>query len=469
MDLSRRDAFKLAACGLFTAAAEGLAARFSVPILGVKADSGPYRSESGVGALIAWADKLWAVTYVSSRGGKSGSGTGLYVIDENLDIQQVHVSNGVYANRMLHAPTNQVVIGPYIIDMRGNFRVINDLLDHRLTATMTHLADPENKVYFLTMEGPFFEVDVNSLKARLIIDLTEEFKIKGQPHFKGGYTAQGRVVVANNSYYSIGDPDGKLAEWDGKKWTVIEHKPFMDVTAMSSIGSAIFANGWDDSSAILEVFTGGQWKRYRLPKASHAFDHGWTTEWNRIRAVETERLLMDCHGMFYELSPLNYGNCIWGVRPVCTHLRIVPDFCSFRGMFVMAGNQATEAGRNLFAPQSQSGIWFGKTDDLWSFGKPQGWGGPWRSTEVKAGEPSDPYLMTGFDKKVLHLVHQSGPETEIAVEVDFLGDESWKEYESIRLGPGEYRYHVFPQSFSAHWVRLVSDRGCTVTAEFIYT
>ena len=26
---------------------------------------------------------------------------------------------------------------------------------------------------------------------------------------------------------------------------------------------------------------------------------------------------------------------------------------------------------------------------------------------MKAGEPSDPYLMTGFDKKVLHLTHDS--------------------------------------------------------------
>lgn len=33
----------------------------------------------------------------------------------------------------------------------------------------------------------------------------------------------------------------------------------------------------------------GQWQTYRLPKASHAFDHLWQTEWPRIREVETER------------------------------------------------------------------------------------------------------------------------------------------------------------------------------------
>lgn len=33
----------------------------------------------------------------------------------------------------------------------------------------------------------------------------------------------------------------------------------------------------------------------------------------------------------------------------------------------------------------------------------QGWGSVWYEEKVEAGEVSDPYLMTGFDKKVLHL------------------------------------------------------------------
>ncbi|MBN2290519.1 MAG: hypothetical protein JXQ83_14390 [Candidatus Glassbacteria bacterium] len=440
-----------------------------VPILGVKADSGPRRTECGVGALIAWADMLWAVTYVSSRGGKYGTGTGLYRIDEDLGIEQVHVSNGVYANRLLHEQSNQVSIGPYLIDMQGNIRIIDSLLDHRLTATMTHLEDPNNKIYILSMEGPFFEVDVHSLQSRELFDLAGEFGIKGQPHFKGGCTSRGRVMVANNSYYSVGDTDGKLAEWDGKKWTILENKPFMDVSCRNNLGNVVFASGWDDSSAILKVLSDSGWSTYRLPKASHAYDHGWTTEWTRIREVETERYLMDCHGMFYEIACMAYGDKVWGVRPICTHLRIVPDFCSFRGMFVMAGNQASPVGSNLLSPQSQSGIWFGKTDDLWSLGKPQGWGGPWRKTPVKAGVPSDPYLMTGFEHKVLHLVQEGDSQVEVAVEVDFLGDGSWRRYLALGLAPGEYRHHEFPEGFSAHWVRLAADRDCLATAEFIYT
>jgi hypothetical protein len=43
----------------------------------------------------------------------------------------------------------------------------------------------------------------------------------------------------------------------------------------------------------------------------------------------------------------------------------------------------------------------------------------------------------------------------------------WQTYEKITTGG--YRYHVFPEGFSAHWVRLTADPDCTATAEFIYT
>ena len=58
----------------------------------------------------------------------------------------------------------------------------------------------------------------------------------------------------------------------------------------------------------------------------------------------------------------------------------------------------------------------------------------------------------------------------VTIEVDFLGQGAWEKYETIvAVGTGHYRYHVFPTGFSAHWVRLVTDADCTVTAEFMYT
>ena len=122
---------------------------------------------------------------------------------------------------------------------------------------------------------------------------------------------------------------------------------------------------------------------------------------------------------------------------------------------------------NPVAGQPQSGIWFGKTDDLWSWGKPQGWGGPWRRAAIKAGEASDPFLMTGFDRKVLHV--KSDKPAEFEVQIDFLGGGDWVTYETLKTGADGYRYHAFPAGFSAHWVRIVPKTTCTASAEFIYT
>jgi hypothetical protein len=446
-----------------------------IPSLSVKADLLPVRSECGIGALMPWAGRLWMITYVSHKSG-SGSGTGLYEIDEGLNLRKHPESVvGTYANRMIHPPSNQLIIGPHLIDVEGNVRTIGEIQEHRLTATMEHLEDPENKVYFLTMEGLLIEVDLNTLQAKELFDLTKELEIpkEAHPHFKGGHTGNGRVVVANNTY---DEPDflgeraaGRLAEWDGSEWRILERKPFNEVTGRRNMGQVIFATGWDRASAILKVFAKGEWSTYRLPKASHCFDHYWQTEWPRIREVESERYLMDCHGMFYELSPVAYDGKIWGVRPISTHLRIIPDFCSWRGFLVLAGNQVTPIrDANLLAGEPQANLWFGRTDDLWQFGKPKGWGGPWWEDKVTAWEPSDPYLMTGFEGKVLHLCHDNDRPVEFTVEVDPLGNQSWKVYDVFRVPPGGYLHHEFPMGFSAHWVRIRTDTTCRATAYFIY-
>jgi len=169
------------------------------------------------------------------------------------------------------------------------------------------------------------------------------------------------------------------------------------------------AIGWDRASVLLNVLAKGRWTRYRLPRASHTFDQAWYTEWPRIREVETERFIIDMHGLFYDAPRLAYGGRYWGLKPISQHLRMVPDFCTWRGMLVMAGDQGTAVtGNDHMMGEPQSNLWFGKTDDLWAFGKPAGWGGPWQDTPVKAGQVSDPFLMTGFEHKCLHLAHDAG-------------------------------------------------------------
>lgn len=438
-----------------------------LPNIGVKADTGPIRSESGVGALLPWADALWAVTYNSHKQG-TGTGLGLHRIDETLRIDRVHVHNGTHANRLVHKESNQAFIGPYALDLQGNFRFIESLRDHRLTATMRHLSDPANRVYMMTMEGLLFELDVQTLKATLLHDLVQGMKVAKRPHFKGGYTGQGRVVVANNGFYAYGENDAGLFEFDGRAWNRLSGKPHMECAGRENMGNVVFCTGWDESSTLFWALVAGEWQRFRLPRPSQAFMQAWQTEWMRIREVETEHFLMDIHGMFFELQPHAWENAIWGVKPICQHLRIIPDYAAFRGLLALGGNQTTpNSDNNSVAGQPQAGIWFGKTDDLWNWGKPQGWGGPWRRSPVTAGKPSEPFLMTGFDRKVVHL--KSDKPAEFEVQIDFLGAGDWVTYETLKTGVEGYRFHAFPNGFSAHWVRIIPKTSCTASAEFIYT
>ncbi len=428
-------------------------------------------SEAGIGALIPWADKLWAVGYVAHI---RGQGIGLYEISDNMTMRRHPASvslTGTFANRFAHWPSGQAFIGPYAIDIDGNVRTIEGLKNYRLCATCEHLKEPQNKVYFLGMEGGFWEVDVRSLEVTHLFDLRKELEIAGaKEHFKSAFTAQNRVVVANNTYdeqeFLERRRAGRLGQWDGEKWTIIERNPFVEVHASAGDssygGNTLYATGWTRSSVVLRVLVNGTWQRYLLPKSSHSWDHAWNTEWTRIRHAVTERLLMDVHGMFYELPALAYGGHIWGIRPICSHLRVVPDFCHWRGLFVMASDQIDHD-----QGQPQSGLWFGDLDDLWQMGKPTGWGGPWWDTPVQAQEVSDPFLMTGFDKKVVHLAHDNEENVTFDLEVDFLGDGSWHRYQVFRFRKG-YRHHEFPDGYSAHWVRVRVDRACKATVHFTY-
>ena len=77
------------------------------PHLALSAELGPPRTECGIGGLFAWAGKLWAMTYVSHKS-RSGVGTGLYVIDADLNIEKHPESRvGTYTNRYVRRVRRQ--------------------------------------------------------------------------------------------------------------------------------------------------------------------------------------------------------------------------------------------------------------------------------------------------------------------------------------------------------------------------
>src|SRR4030095_868882 len=104
----------------------------------------------------------------------------------------------------------------------------------------------------------------------------------------------------------------------------------------------------------------------------------------------------------------------------------------------------------------------------YALGAPRGEGGPWNDTQVNAGDPSDPYLMTNFGQKSVTLAHGGTQPARFTIEVDFVGDGSWHRYAVVDVPAGHSITHRFPDRFAAHWVRMTSDHSGKATAWFRY-
>ncbi len=436
------------------------------------------KNETGIGAVVPWAGKLWYLTYSAHE--PKGSHDKLYSIDNSFTLSVRPESiGGTPANRLIHKESNQLFIGPYAINAQGNVRAIPySAMAGRHTATARHLTDPDNKVYYFDMEGKVYEVDVQSLAVTKLF----EDPVPGG-HGKGAYTGQGQFVVANNGYKSGDGPEdyGALAQWNGTQWDTLMLRQFCDVTGPGGIQGApndnapIWAIGWDKRSVLLMLLDNKQWHTFRLPKGTHSYEHtgGWYTEWPRIREVTGGMYLMDMFGLFYDFPSTFTSENTAGIKPISTHLRYVPDFCDWNGTLVLATDETSVMKDDPKLPgplagRSQSNLWFGKVEELHSFGPRSGWGGPWLNDEIKADQPSHPFLINGFNQKILHLAHDASASVSFTIEADYQGNGTWQTYKSISVGSKGYGYEIFPSSFNAQWIRITSNVSCKATAYFHY-
>ena len=415
--------------------------------------------ECGTGAVVPWAGDLWVVTYGPHC--PLGSTDKLYRIRPDLTRETFPGSvGGTHANRMIHRETNQLLIGPYVIDATGGVRVIPPMkMPGRLTANARHLTDPAHKAYYATMEAALFEVDLGTLEVKLLIQddginksyFDKAFNADNAPpgwfdapvarlpgyHGKGMMNGFGKLFYANNGERSAEAktnpfiPAGALGWWNtpGEDWHLVRRCQFTEVTTPDGIygnehprSNPVWTMGWDAKSVIFGVTTNGSaWTYYRLPKASHAYDgaHGWNTEWPRIRDVGfgDGSLLATMHGTFWRFprtfSPANPN----GIRPISTYLKVIADFCRWGDRIVFGcddqaqseflGKRALKKGARR-CERSQSNLWFVKPDELKSFGPPSGEGYVWLNENVQAGDVSDPYLHAGYESMRFSFVRADG-------------------------------------------------------------
>jgi hypothetical protein len=212
-------------------------------------------------------------------------------------------------------------------------------------------------------------------------------------------------------------------------------------------------------------------RRWRLPKGNEKYSGLTEKGLLRIcREVATERDLFNCSGTFYEL-PAENADGYAKIRPVASHNFRVHDYASYRGLLIMTGLQENLPEGNEHIIRSEDGkvaLWAGVIDDLWKMGKPVGEGGPWKDAEVKAGEPSDAYLIGFYDKRSLKLSHQSDKPVHFKIEVEPIGHGPWMIYKEVIVKPGETFEYDFPETFQSRWIRFVTDKDCKATAWLSY-
>ncbi len=500
---------------------KALLAAFLWPLCGLastpKEISGIYPSlamfneegECGTGAVVPWAGSLWVITYAPHA--PYGSSDKLYEI--TADLQQMirpESVGGTPACRMIHKASNQLLIGPYLIDSKKNGRAIPPkTMPGRLTGLAVHLTDPQHKVYYATMEEGLYEVDVRSLEVRCLIQNGEFYKapssVEKYPdaiaselpgyHGKGLYSGQGSLIYANNGERSKAaevDPkttSGALAEWRGSgDWQLVRRSQFTEVTGAGDIfgnrepgTDPVWSIGWDHRSLILMLLENGTWHSYRLPKASQCYDgaHGWNTEWPRIRDIGEDDLLMTMHGMFWKF-PKTFGTkTSAGIRPRSTYLKVIGDFCRWNDRLVFGCDDTAKseflnkrpAKGGLAGPgQSQSNLWFAEPAILDRLGPVLARGGVWLDETVSADTPSEPFLFAGFPRRSLFLRHSSNETVRIDIEVDGKGNGDWKKIRSIDLAGGEAEWIELGNDIPGEWIRLRTDRDCrNATALFQYS
>lgn len=452
--------------------------------------------ECGTGAVVPWADRLWALTYAPHK--PSGSTDKLYEISPELTLTVRPESiGGTPANRMIHRESGQLFIGPYAIDGQGAVRTIPYAeMFGRPTANARHLFDPSGKIYLASMEEALYEIDVKSLAVTPLYrdeqDSTPGPKA-GLPgyHGKGMYSGQGVLVYANNGENSPEArrdpfvPSGVLAEWDGKDWKTVRRNQFTEVTGPGGIfgneapaTDPIWSIGWDAKSLILMLRDKGGWHAYRLPKASHSYDgaHGWNTEWPRIREIgEGDNLLMTMHGMFWRF-PKGFSLAdTSGIAPRSTYLKVIGDFCRWQDRIVLGCDDTAKseflnkrrAKGEIAGPQSQSNLWFVEPERLDHLGPVIGRGAVWLHEEVEAGAVSDPYLFGGLTRRALHLAQRGESEVLVSLEIDRDGKGVWEPFATVPIPTRGYVWTPFDDDEAGVWIRVVSPSPAAgVTAAF---
>lgn len=451
-------------------------------------------SEHGIGAIIPWADRLYYSTYLATYNDGAGSRVGY--IDKNFNDHVVLQTNGIHTARFIHTATNQLLIGPCVIGVDGTLNhTIANLVGVRLSGFAKHIVSPDTMVYAMTMEGKLYEFDVTTgADATLLIDVKATLS-QTKVHYKACWTyaapfaVTDRVIMVSNVQASPTPADsGVLVAVDpvGLTASAKSYASWIEIAGhyYPGNGGYTFAIGKDAKSALFGVMrtNSAEIYRYRMPQAGKVQDWYICQEWMRIRPVQTERMLMNAYGTWYNVSTWlnhitagtiaapgieNYGTAGTDypiVEPIARYVDTVTDFCVFNGKFVIGtNNMSPQNGSFPNSGQPSSCIKFGDIEDLYDGGKPTGFGYIWYKEETAAGTNSEPMLIRGYDKKALHI-YNAGAAT-VAVDVKLVKNSDVYTLTTVSAATNTLVTYLIPEGVGADWLHLATaDINSSMTA-----
>lgn len=471
---------------------------FSVGAMSLK--TAAVRSEIGVGALMPWNDGLYYLTYLADY--NAGRGGELRYIDKNGGNALLDTHNSCHAGRMVHKETNQLCFGEYVIESDGTIHKIALLAQKRVSGWARHLTSPTTKAYCITMGNAsgvpalLIEVDLTTYVGTQLYDMSAQLGLT-ESHFKACFTvfktadlatspfANSRLIVCSNVQSKPGSPatSGILATFDGSTFSSKYTESHIEIAGNydGGQGMAVFAIGKDHRSPFFlmpSLSLGTPYFRYRFPASTFSQDYALAQEWMRIRQTQTDRLMANAFGTWFQLASWQrytsaagvqnfgtIGTTYPNIEAVGRYVDTITDFCVWNGQLVYGTNNTTEQqGAFIHAGQSQSCIKFTDVDSLCEK-KPIGSGHFWYKEQATISVASDPMLIRGYDKKSIQIYNGSATPINVAIKVVQYSD--IYTLATVAVAAGAFVTYQMPSGFTADWVTLTSDATVTPVTAWI--
>lgn len=448
--------------------------------IGVAADATAVtRTESGVGAMMFWADALWFTTYPDENG--NGAGMGLWRMGKDWEPVLVEETNGTHAGRATSG--DYLFIGEHRIHSNGTVTRLTGWYNPEDRISGWTKVPTSPNMWAITMAGKVYKLAPNATAVEYVAHAKDGMGIAGTAHFKACWGAPDRLYMVSNG----NAPDGRFGYMDipTSTFTVIDANSYIEVAGSYDTTWNAFATGQNRLTGFLWLIDGrktdvhgaqtGTYRRFLLPLTSQQQTIAWQQEWMRIRTVDTERFLMDFHGGWYALSTELAGSDDPTVgfpliEPISRHTRTNTDFTLFDGKLVIGGNQSSGQSSNKYqnAGQPQSSIVaLDSSADLLKYGKPTGKGYFYFNASVTGGVQSEYMLARGYDHKQLHLVNGTAAPVQVDVRMRMGDMPADYTYLTLTVPVGGHAGCVLP---SADWVAVRPTANCAdLTAWVVYS